>query len=99
MRLTEQQKQVILETIQRIAGADTDIYLFGSRLDDAAKGGDIDLLLESETPVSSLQRAQITMQLESLLGLPVDLVSKSRGSKAKPFQVIARASAVKLDVR
>ncbi len=30
---------------------DIDIYLFGSRVNDSDKGGDIDILLLSETPV------------------------------------------------
>ncbi|NOY68700.1 MAG: hypothetical protein GXP53_04315 [Deltaproteobacteria bacterium] len=46
MRLTEKEKTVILQALRRIdPGAR--VYLFGSRKDDNAKGGDIDLLISS----------------------------------------------------
>ncbi|WP_409521089.1 nucleotidyltransferase domain-containing protein [Methylomonas sp. MED-D] len=99
MSLNEQQKYLILRTIWQIAGEDTDVYLFGSRPDDRAKGGDIDLFLESNLLPSSLRRAQIKMQLEHALGLPVDLVCKSRDAEAKPFEVIAKSKSVKLEAR
>lgn len=98
MRLSEQQTQSILETVCRLAGADATVYLFGSRLDDHAKGGDLDLLIESDTSVPLILRAQIKMRLEALLGLPVDIVSKTRGAAATPFQAIAQSNSVKLSV-
>jgi len=98
VRLTKQQAQMITQTISRLAGAGATVYLFGSRLNDQAKGGDIDLLIESDTPLSLIQRAQIKMELESQLGLPVDIVSKSRGAVATPFQSIAQSRSVQLVV-
>lgn len=34
------------------------------------------------------------MQLKSQIGLPVDIMSKSRGAVATPFQVIAQSQSV-----
>ena len=96
MRLTKQQTHTITQTVSRLAGTGTAVYLFGSRLNDQAKGGDIDLLIESDTPLSLIHRAQIKMELESQLGLPVDIVSKSRGAVATPSQVIARSCSDRL---
>ena len=98
MRLNTNQIQVISETVRAVAGADTAVYLFGSRLDDYAKGGDIDLYLESAMPLPLIQRAQIKMQLEALLGLPVDLVCKAKGAKGTAFQTIAQSNSVRLSV-
>lgn len=98
MRLTKQQTCIIKLTVNRLIGMDAAVYLFGSRLNDQAKGGDIDLFIESDTPLSLLNCAQIKMELESQLGLPVDIVSKSRGACATPFQIIAQSRSVQLEI-
>jgi predicted nucleotidyltransferase len=98
MRLTKQQTHTITQTVSRLAGAGVMVYLFGSRLDDQAKGGDIDLFIESDTPLSLIHRAQIKMELESQLGLPVDIVSKSRGAVATPFQIIVQSHSAQLEI-
>jgi len=46
MRLKDEEKQVILQTIHSI-DPNAKIYLFGSRVNDSDKGGDIDLLVFS----------------------------------------------------
>ncbi len=43
MRLTDFQIKTICESAEKNFGKDTHIWLFGSRVDDEAKGGDIDL--------------------------------------------------------
>ena len=45
MRLTTEQITIIKQKTALIFGDDTKIYLFGSRTDDNAKGGDIDLFI------------------------------------------------------
>lgn len=97
MRLTQDQTREIVRTVSRLTGGTADVYLFGSRLDDAARGGDIDLLLESVAPIGLLQRARIKMELESGLGLPVDIVEHVRNRPATSFQTLARARARKLE--
>ena len=47
MRLTIKQKQAIIQNfLQDFAGIDAELWLFGSKIDDNAKGGDIDLLIK-----------------------------------------------------
>jgi predicted nucleotidyltransferase len=45
MRLTNQEIRDIKESFHRVFGTGK-IYLFGSRVDDSSKGGDIDLFIE-----------------------------------------------------
>ena len=98
MRLTKQQTHTIIQTVSRLAGTGATVYLFGSRLNDQVKGGDIDLFIESDTPLSVIHRAQIKMELETQLGLPIDIVSKIRGAVATPFQIIAQSRAAQLEI-
>jgi predicted nucleotidyltransferase len=98
MRLTRQQAEMIAQTVSCLAGAGSAVYLFGSRLNDQAKGGDVDLFIESDMPLSLIHRAQIKMALESQLALPVDIVAKPRSAVATPFQNIAKFHAVQLGI-
>ena len=45
MRLSTEQIQAIRQAATAAFGAGTSVWLFGSRVDDAKKGGDIDLLV------------------------------------------------------
>ena len=45
MRLNVAQIEIIKKSIRQFFGIDTHVYLFGSRVYDDKKGGDIDLLL------------------------------------------------------
>lgn len=47
MRLLPHEREVIKQSAQECFDSDVVIRLFGSRLDDSSKGGDIDLLIET----------------------------------------------------
>ncbi|MBW8073009.1 MAG: nucleotidyltransferase domain-containing protein [Ferrovum sp.] len=96
MRLNTNQIAFIRKTVASILGTSARIYVFGSRLQDDARGGDLDLLLESETKLSFLQRARIKSTLESHLGIPVDVVSMQQGASRTAFQAIAHMQGVLL---
>ncbi|TAN50197.1 MAG: nucleotidyltransferase domain-containing protein [Methylococcaceae bacterium] len=53
MRLTPVEIQSIRKAALELAGPAARIRLFGSRLDDAARGGDVDLMLECDDPVAA----------------------------------------------
>ncbi|MEA3640852.1 MAG: nucleotidyltransferase domain-containing protein [Lamprobacter sp.] len=73
MRLTEKQAQLIVYGVQRHLGSASRIWLFGSRVDDAKKGCDIDLFVETEAhPLRDALRCKI--ELEEALDMPVDLI-------------------------
>jgi len=62
MRLTDYQIQTILRLAQQVAGSQCRVRVFGSRLDDFAHGGDLDLMLELSEPLDnpSLISAQMS---------------------------------------
>lgn len=93
MRLTSDQTRTILHCMHQQFGPLTRVSLYGSRLDDAGRGGDVDLLVETEAPPTLRQRALATVRLEQSLQLPVDLLVVERGSRATAFTRLARASA------
>ena len=69
MRLNSKEVSVILKTFKEVFG-DGKVYLFGSRVDDSKKGGDIDLYLCPSKEYDNLQKKKIEflVQLEKLLG-------------------------------
>ena len=97
MRLTPEQTRTILHCVRQQFGAQAQVKLFGSRLDDSARGGDVDLLVESEHPPTLRQRALATMALEQALNLPVDIVATQTGTHGSAFARIARSQAHALE--
>jgi|LakMenEpi03Aug12_release.lakeMendotaPanAssembly.Ray.scaffolds.fasta_scaffold205176_2 predicted nucleotidyltransferase len=70
MRLTTQQKTIIKRVALELCSADASVFLFGSRLDDNKKGGDIDLLIQVEHEVTNpaLLAAQIQAKVMRQIG-------------------------------
>jgi len=89
-----------METIRRIVKRSvpdvTFIGLFGSRLDDRRRGGDVDLYLERPGGLSLEAQARLLVELEEALQLPVDLVARDPGVPPRPIEEIARSMAVPL---
>lgn len=53
MRLSPYQIEIIRRVVSELAGEDAQVRLFGSRVDDSARGGDIDLLVEIKHAISN----------------------------------------------
>lgn len=70
MRISEQTQTIINDVAHEIFGPDITVKVFGSRLDDQARGGDIDLLIESIQPInqSRYKSLQLVARLQILLG-------------------------------
>ena len=98
MRLSVDQTRVILSCVRQQFGEHAQVKLFGSRLNDLARGGDVDLLVETDHAPTLRQRALATMALEQALSLPVDIVATQRGSHGSAFARIARSKAQVLEV-
>lgn len=92
MRLTNAQIQAIRQAAQEITGDKFSVRVFGSRLDDAARGGDLDLMLELVEPVDNpaLMAAKMSAQVSRAMhGRKVDVVLIAPNLKRLPIHDIA----------
>lgn len=94
MRLNSQDRHLIKQTIYQL-DPQARVYLFGSRVDDNKKGGDIDLLVLS-THLGFTAQRQIKLKLYELIGeQKIDLIIAPETS-ADPFVQLVLAEAVLL---
>ncbi|KAF3981216.1 MAG: nucleotidyltransferase domain-containing protein [Methylococcales symbiont of Hymedesmia sp. n. MRB-2018] len=70
MRLYQDEKTALE---QSLLGVDDEVYLFGSRTDDAKKGGDIDILIFSKKNAGKLAES-ISMKFLMLLDSKLDVI-------------------------
>ena len=73
MRISPFQSDLICQQVHRHLGDDAAIWLFGSRVDDQQKGGDVDLYVETNRhPLLSEIKCKVSLQ--DSLQIAVDLV-------------------------
>ena len=75
MRLSQKERRELKSILSQIFGEAT-IYIFGSRLDDTKRGGDIDIFVQLKKPTENLRtkRAKAQLLLEEKLLKPVDIL-------------------------
>jgi len=99
VRLNPQQIETIHQATEELTGADTKISLFGSRVDDNARGGDIDLLVEIMHPVDEpvWLTAMLSGRISRMLGgQKVDVVLMAPNIKRFPIHEIAQKEGIAL---
>lgn len=95
MRLTAGQIQAIKQTVQASLGLPAQVRLFGSCLDDEAKGGELDLHVSAAQPVDVWAAAQCASQLErNLDGRKVDVCIWAHGQPVLPIDRVAFSQGV-----
>lgn len=96
MRLSENEATVIRQTVAEFFGDDSRVRLFGSRTDDGARGGDVDLYVEPGGR-DDLYRRRIRClaRLSAQLPYPVDLVVANEEA-SRPIDRVATATGVVL---
>jgi predicted nucleotidyltransferase len=99
MRLTPAQIDTIKNAAKAVLGDGAQVTLFGSRVDDSLKGGDIDLLLELDTPVPNKPQAigQIYARLIRQLGdQKIDILIKDANAQQAAVFDIAQQTGIRL---
>jgi len=71
IRLPPNYQTTITGIAAKVFGESASVWLFGSRLNDAAKGGDVDLLIKLESPTAdkAVLAARYNAMLQMKLGL------------------------------
>ena len=89
MRLSPQEQTAIKSVVLKNCQAQA-LYLYGSRVDDTRKGGDIDLFLEPATTLTMKEQLQLQYQLISACDTQIDLLVKNPQRDETPFFSLAR---------
>ena len=89
MRLDSKEIETVRTMVERIVGKGSKVRVFGSRLNDSKRGGDLDLLVESDAQVDAIRRANLKLDLEEKLALPLDIIFLEKGKKLSAFQELA----------
>ena len=99
MRITTQQRGDIIALTAEIAGAEAEVFLFGSRTDDNKRGGDVDLLIElvHEVENPALLAASLSSGISRLMeGRKVDVVLSAPNLEYLPIHEVAKANGIRL---
>ena len=99
MRLTPSQIESIRRAAQSVLGPRVSIKLFGSRVRNDLKGGDIDLLFETEHMVPNRAQAICSIQgalMRTLGDRKIDILLKDPRTPDAPIFEIARRTGVTL---
>lgn len=99
MRLNDTQARITKDTINRLLGAPSRVWLFGSRIHDDLRGGDIDLLIETDMILPN--RAEILCRIYGALILALgdrklDIILKDGRTRDALIFKIARRTGILL---
>ena len=99
MRISQSEQAAIRAVSTEMLGAEVGVWLFGSRVDDRKRGGDIDIMLDMEKPVDNpaLLAARFSARLTRLMrGRKVDVLLFAPNLLHLPIHDFAFKEGVKL---
>lgn len=98
MRLTKQQIHCLIDATHSCFGDNADIWLFGSRVDDTKKGGDIDLYIETDLEKNTIvAKLEMRRLIWPIFGeQKIDILIRSRSREFSPMHEIAISTGQKL---
>ena len=97
VRLSVGEIEIIRAAVHRLLGDDARIRIFGSRALLDEKGGDIDILIETEQKLVDrvASACRLTSQLQMQLGdQKIDVIIVDPGAPEQPIHQIARQTGV-----
>lgn len=97
--MTNEQVKAIKQVVATTAGEDAKVILFGSRVDDDKKGGDVDLLVTINHAVEhpAVLSSKISARLFRLFqGRKVDVLLSAPNLQSLPIHAIAQNKGVLL---
>ena len=97
MRLTPNQVALIRQAEHEIFGSEARVWLFGSRVDDTKRGGDVGILIESAHPIEApaFLAARLSARLQrGMHGRTVDVLVLAPNLLHLPVHDIAKSEGV-----
>ena len=99
MRLSPHDREAILRATAEVAGPQARALLFGSRTDDSARGGDIDLLVELPQPGADALglSLRLSARIQRRIGLRrIDVLVADPATPVTPLLARARREGLAL---
>ncbi|MGC1955628.1 MAG: nucleotidyltransferase domain-containing protein [Gammaproteobacteria bacterium] len=99
MRLSEREIDAIRRAAREHFGQDVRVWLFGSRIDDTLKGGDIDLLVETMQafPDCIMRAARMNAAIQLAIGeQKIDIVAVDPAAPRQPIHMNAKKQGIQL---
>jgi predicted nucleotidyltransferase len=99
MRLTAEQADTIHSEVTELLGPEARVYLFGSRVDDSRRGGDIDIYIETPIlpqPRSRLKAVLLRRLWERLGTQRIDLLIRADAEALRPIHLDALEQGIRL---
>lgn len=98
MRITDLQKQALLDATHQCFGESAQIWLFGSRAKDDTSSGDIDLYIETDLPENIVQaKLDFRSVIRPVFGdQKIDLVVHRRHLEMQAIHKIAKEEGIEI---
>jgi predicted nucleotidyltransferase len=99
MRLTSYQQAQLKAITREVCGDEAQLFVFGSRLDDNKKGGDIDLLIKLNQDVTNPAWIVAKVQAKAMIKLgeqKIDVLIDAPNLTRLPIHDVALSQGVKL---
>ncbi len=96
MRLTKDAVRLIRHIVGQVC-KDAEVWLFGSRVDDHKKGGDIDLYIETGNEIQITDQLRLMSRLQRALGFrKIDLIIRTPNSAERSIFQTVKKTGVRL---